>query len=73
MKTQSQARIIDSDPSWMSLTTFPEEMMLSVIGHDLRHFYDDVTDTDQPDDLMRLAMMIDARLSVMTGEPQGEN
>ena len=68
MKTQSHARIIDSDLSWMSLTTFPEEMMLSVIGHDLRHLYDEVTDAAQPDDLMRLALMIDARRAASTSE-----
>lgn len=61
MKTHSHARMVDADPSWMALTTFPEATMLSVLGHDLRHLYDDVTDGNQPDDLMRLALMVDAR------------
>lgn len=66
MKTQSHARIIDPDPSWVSLTAFPEDMMLAVIGHDLRHLYDEVTDAAQPDDLMRLALTIDARRALET-------
>lgn len=61
MKTAANPRIAETYPSWHSFTVFSEYEMMSTLGHDLRHLYDDVTDQSQPDDLLRLAMAIDAK------------
>lgn len=47
--------------AWSSLTGLPEDRMLATLGSSLRDVYRAVTDATQPNDLMRLAAMIDER------------
>lgn len=61
MTTPTKLKVAEADTSWPSLTVFSGSMMLSSLGQDLRHLYDDVTDAVQPDDLIRMAALIDAR------------
>jgi hypothetical protein len=49
------------DEAWSSLTGLPEDRMLATLGSSLRDVYRAVTDATQPNDLMRLAAMIDER------------
>lgn len=61
MKTAIDSGSTDTDLSWPSFTVFSGRRMLSAIGNDLRHLYDDSEDMAQPDDLLRLARLIDAK------------
>ena len=49
------------DEAWSSLTGLPEDRLLATLGSNLRDVYQAVTDVVQPNDLMRLAAMIDER------------
>ena len=49
------------DEAWSSLTGLPEDRLLATLGSNLRDVYQAVTDAVQPNDLMRLAAMIDER------------
>ena len=64
MKNIATSRIADIDPFGLTLTVFSESRMLSALGNDLRDLYDDVSETSQPDHLMQLAALIDARRDV---------
>ena len=49
------------DESWSSPTAFSDQRMLSTLGSNLRDVYDDLTESAQPSELLRLAAMIDER------------
>jgi hypothetical protein len=49
------------DEAWSSLTGLPEDRLLATLGSNLRDVYQAVTEAVQPNDLMRLAAMIDER------------
>ncbi|MCJ2047088.1 hypothetical protein MKK58_21480 [Methylobacterium sp. J-078] len=61
MKPDRTAYAANTDDGWSSLTVLSDQRMLSTLGNRLRSVYEDVTDSAQPSDLMRLAAMIDAR------------
>ncbi|GJD71965.1 hypothetical protein [Methylobacterium goesingense] len=67
MKPDRTAYAVNTDDGWSSLTVLSDQRMLSTLGNSLRRVYEDVTDSAQPNDLMRLAAMIDARRNHSTG------
>jgi hypothetical protein len=61
MKTVAPNFAADYSRDENSSFGFPETMLLAKIGDDLRDLYADVTTGPPPDDLMRLAHLIDRR------------
>lgn len=60
MKPDSAARALHTHADWSSLTVLSDQRLLSNLGTKLRNVYGDVTESDQPSDLVRLAALIDA-------------
>lgn len=66
MQTNHALRMLRVDESWPSFVLPSEQRMLSNLGITLRDVYTDITEADQPSDLLRLAAMIDEQRGTRT-------
>lgn len=66
MQTNHALRMLRVDESWSSFAMPSEQRMLSNLGLTLRDVYTDITEADQPSDLLTLAAMIDEQRGPQT-------
>lgn len=66
MQTNRALRTPFVDEPWSSFAMPSEQRMLSNLGLNLRDVYTDITESDQPSDLLKLAAMIDEQRGAQT-------